>query len=72
MSDIVIRGHYADHQFIPQDPLPNIEGEASLVIHPETAKTGSMFELFGKAAVLRTEEEISREIAKDRMEWDEP
>ena len=70
---LIVRGRYVDHVFIPDEQLPDIEGVAELIITPKSpAAPQSVFNLFGKAAHLRTAEEIAAQIQEDRDEWDEP
>lgn len=69
----VIRGRYANQTFIPDEQLPDAEGAAELIIIPnEGAQAVSMFDLFGKAARLRTKEDIAAQIQEERDEWGEP
>jgi hypothetical protein len=68
--DVVVRGRYVDHQFIPSDPLPDTEGDAALVISPKkSSATGSVFDLFGTAENLRSAADIASELARQREEW---
>lgn len=68
---LVVHGRYVGRTFIPDEPLPDAEGEAELVIRPTTRHTGgSIADAFGKAAVLRSGEEILAEVRADRDEWD--
>lgn len=73
MQTIVIRGRFVDHEFVPNDPLPEVEGDAELIVHCQTcddhAEPKSMFDLFGKAAVLRSREDIDRQIQEERASW---
>ena len=70
---LVIRGRYVDHAFIPEGNLPDAEGMAELIITPgQIASAPSIFDLFGKAAQLRTSEEIVAQDEQERNEWGEP
>jgi len=53
---LIVRGRYSDHTFIPDDQLPDAEGEAELIITPRmpTMPLPSVLDLFGKASRLRT------------------
>jgi hypothetical protein len=71
---LIVRGRYVDHTFIPEGQLPDAEGTAELVITPQTPSVPptSVFDLFGKAARLRSAEEIAAQIQEERNEWGEP
>jgi hypothetical protein len=72
---VVIRGRYVNRTFVPDEPLPAVEGSAELIVIPTkplAAKTGSIFDHFGKAPVLRSRENIEAQIEEDRDEWGEP
>lgn len=75
-TPLVIRGHFSHQAFVPDQPLPDIEGPAELIVYPPApvvrkAKGHSMFSVFGKAAQLRTAEDIDAQIAEERRSWDE-
>ncbi len=71
---LIVRGRYADHTFIPEGQLPDAEGAAELIITPRTPTQSpvSVFDLFGKAARLRTAADIAAQIQAERNEWGEP
>ena len=71
---LVVRGRYIDRTFIPDGQLPDAEGVAELLItlHTSPASSLSVFDLFGKAARLRTVEDIAFQIQEERNEWGEP
>jgi hypothetical protein len=72
---LVIRGRYSGQTFIPEEPLPVAEGTAQLIVFPAVQNQpppGSIFDLFGKAANLRTAEDIEAQIAEERAGWGEP
>lgn len=69
---VVIHGRYVDHTFIPDEQLPDVEGTAELVITQSAPKQTSIFELFGKAARLRSAEDIAAQVQDERNEWGEP
>ena len=70
---LVIRGRYVNQTFIPDDQLPNAEGAAELIITPnQQAIANSVFDLFGKAARLRSAADITAQIQGERDEWGEP
>lgn len=33
-NEVIVQGHYANHTFIPDGPLPDAEGKAELIIMP--------------------------------------
>jgi hypothetical protein len=73
---LIIRGTVVDRAFVPDEPLPNIEGRAELIIHVETAppadpKTPSIFDVIGKAPRLRSAEDIDAQLRAERDSWDD-
>ena len=73
MQTIVIRGRFVGHEFVPNDPLPEVEGDAELVVHcqgtDDRPKPNSMFDFFGKASVLRSRDDIDRQIQEEHSSW---
>ena len=58
-NSVVVRGRFTGGAFIPDGPLPEVEGAAELVITlPAPAGTHSMAEAFGTGRALLTAEEI--------------
>jgi len=56
---LVIHGRYVDRNFIPDGPLPEIEGEAELIITPAAFPASrSVADAFGMAPVLRSGDDI--------------
>jgi hypothetical protein len=72
---IVVRGRYVGQAFIPNEQLPVEEGAAELIVFPEEkptpAQPTSIFDLFGKAPVLRSGEDIEAQLREERAAWDE-
>ncbi len=70
---VVIRGRFIDRAFVPNEPPPEVEGDAELVVHchstDDSTPPQSMFDFFGKAPVLRTREEIDRQIQEEHASW---
>lgn len=67
---LIVRGRYVGRTFIPDDPLPDEEGMAELIITPtRTPARGSVADAFGKAAVLRSGDDILSQVRADRDEW---
>ena len=74
---LVVRGRYTGQTFIPEEALPSVEGKAELIVYPETRQDmsiecGSIFDLFGKAPLLRTGEDIASQLREERGAWGEP
>jgi hypothetical protein len=72
---IVIHGKIAAGQFIADEPMPNVEGQAQLIVYAKDAtraepRAASVFELFGKAEYRRSGEEIDAQIREEREAWD--
>lgn len=67
---LTIRGRYVGRTFIPDGPLPDAEGAAELRITPVSPGTGgSVADAFGRAAVLRSGDDILAQVRADRDEW---
>ena len=67
---LVVRGRYAGRTFIPDEPLPDAEGTAQLVITPSGVRPGgSVADAFGTAPVLRSGADILAQVRADRDEW---
>ncbi len=71
---IVVRGSYAGQVFIPGEPMPLVEGPAELIVFPgkkteSSARAISIFDLFGKAPILRSAEDIEAQIRDEREAW---
>ena len=69
---IVVRGRYVSRIFIPDDPLPDTEGPAELIITPTTPRrAGSVADAFGTAPRLRSGDDIAAQIRDERDDWGE-
>ena len=67
---LIVHGRYTGRTFIPDGPLPDAEGTAQLVITPtQPPKRGSVADAFGRAAVLRSGDDILAQVRADRDEW---
>ena len=67
---LIVRGRYVSRTFIPDDPLPDAEGTAELVITRVSSETrGSVADAFGTAPVLRSGDEILTQVEAERAEW---
>lgn len=70
-SPVVIRGTFFNKTFVPSDPLPEAEGPAELIVHPEMSKEPphSIFDAFGTAEHLRSAEALDAQLAEERAAW---
>jgi hypothetical protein len=73
-ATIIIHGKIAEKQFISDEPMPDVEGPAELIVHPkdtpqEEKTRTSIFDLFGKAEHLRSAEDIDAQIREERESW---
>ena len=70
---IVIHGTISEKQFISDEPMPDVEGPAELIVYPKNAtqlpEGKSMFEFFGKAPQLRSAEDIDAQVREERDAW---
>jgi hypothetical protein len=72
-QELVVRGRYVDHTFVPDGRLPDAEGSAELIITPDhPGPSASIFDLFGKAPRLRPAQDIGAQIEEERKDWGEP
>ncbi len=69
---LIVSGRYAGRTFIPNEPLPDAEGAAELVITPapSTARR-SVSDAFGAAPALRSGNDILAQLRAERDEWGE-
>ena len=71
---LVIRGRFTNKAFVSDDPMPDVEGPAELIVHsPMPAHGGnmgkSMFDFFGKAPHPRSAKEINLQVGEERDSW---
>lgn len=71
---LVIRGRFARKAFVPDGPMPDLEGPAELIVYSgeaaqEQGAGESVFGLFGKANRLRSAEDIDLQIRRERQAW---
>jgi hypothetical protein len=71
---IVIHGMIAEKRFISDEPMPDVEGPAELIVYPKGATElppggRSMFEFFGKAPLLRSAEDIDAQVREEHDAW---
>ena len=73
---IVVRGTFSNHVFVPDGPLPEIEGRAELIVYSQpkevrTASRPSIYDVLGKAKRLRSAEDIDAQLEEERASWDD-
>jgi hypothetical protein len=71
---IVIHGIISARQFVSNEPMPDVEGPAELIVYPKEGVRPivpgkSMFEFFGKAPQLRSAEDIDAQVREERNAW---
>jgi hypothetical protein len=71
---LIIHGKIAEKQFVSDEPMPDVEGPAELIVYPigaaqQVPKGKSMFEFFGKAPQLRSAEDIDAQVREERDAW---
>ena len=67
---VVVRGRYVGRAFIPDEPLPDAEGPAELIISPAVpTAAGSVANAFGTATVLRSGDDILAQVRAERDAW---
>ena len=64
---LIIHGKITEKRFVSDEPMPDVEGPAELIVYPKGAapqvpKGRSMFEFFGKAPQLRSAEDIDAQV----------
>jgi len=70
----VIRGTFANKAFVPEDPLPDVEGRAELIVYARTPEVApgtrpSIYDVLGKAERLRSAEDIDGQLEEERAAW---
>ena len=68
-TPVIIHGKVVNREFVPDQPLPDIEGPAELIVHAQSSRR-SMFDVFGKAEQLRSGDSIDAQIREERAAWD--
>ena len=74
---LIIRGRFRRGSFRADEPVPDVEGRAELIVYTQTSAdkpqpTGSMFDLFGKAQRLRPAQDIDAQILQERRDTGGP
>ena len=71
---LIIRGVFQKRSFIPNEPVPDVEGPAELTVFAQNGgdsadRDTSMFDLFGKARQSRSAEDIDAQVQQERQSW---
>jgi hypothetical protein len=75
-SPVIFRGTFTNQVFVPESPIPQIEGRAELIVYEQKPESNdeddsSLFDLFGKAPQLRSAEELDAQLKAERDSWDD-
>jgi hypothetical protein len=75
VTALVIRGRLTPNGFVADEPLPDVECAAELIVYPASEivakiEGGSMFSVFGKAPQLRSAEDIDQQLREERDSCD--
>jgi hypothetical protein len=76
-ESLVIHGTVRDQVFVPDGPMPNIEGPAELIVHavvdprPSASAARSVFDFIGKAPEPRSAEDIDAQLREERDAWND-
>jgi hypothetical protein len=76
-NTLIIPGKIANQVFVPDSPMPDVEGRAQLIVYALPASGGqeqqrSVFDLIGKASRPRSAEDLDAQLAEERAAWNEP
>ncbi len=75
-APLVLHGKIVNQSFISDDPMPDCEAPAELIVYVRDSETQparkSMFDVFGKARRLRSAEELDAQLREEREAWNEP
>lgn len=72
---LVIRGRFSERSFRADDPMPDVEGPAELIVFPhdrpeQRQAGGSVLDLFGRARHLRSADDIDAQVRHEREAWE--
>ena len=76
-GSLIIHGKVRDQVFVPDEPMPDIEGPAELIVHlvadprPGALGTPSVFDFIGKASEPRSAEDIDAQLREERDAWND-
>ena len=70
-TPVIIRGTFTNQVFVPEGPMPKVEGRAELIVYRQSANEisqpcPSIFDCFGKAEPLRSAEDIDAQLILQR------
>jgi hypothetical protein len=74
-STLVIPGKISGQVFVPDEPLPNFESPAELIVYtglsprPNPAEPRTVFDFIGKAAEPRSAEELDAQLREEHNSW---
>mgnify|MGYP000641174900 CR=1 FL=1 len=76
VSPVVIRGAFANRVFVPEEPLPDVEGRAELIVYAQTttepaAGRPSILDVLGKAKRLRSAADMDAQLEEERASWND-
>jgi hypothetical protein len=71
---VVIRGTFSHRVFVPEEPLPEIEGRAELLVYAQTPveaafQRPSILDVLGKAKRLRSAADLDAQLEDERDSW---
>ena len=76
-SPVIIRGTFTNQVFVPEGPLPKIEGRAELIVYEHARAQDADDRVrrssicFGKAKRLRSAEDLDAQLKAERDSWDD-
>ncbi len=77
-GSLIIHGKISGQEFVPDEPIPDFEGPAELIVYPPgEARSGpstsrSVFDFIGKASEPRSAEDLDAQLREERDAWNEP
>ncbi len=71
---VIIRGTFVNKAFVPEGPLPEVEGRAELIVYPRvpegtTQGRPSIFDVLGKSDQPRSAQELDAQLECERTGW---
>ncbi len=73
----IVHGKVTDQVFVPDEPMPDIEGRAALVVYPvadprpRALRTRSVLDFIGKAFDPRSAKDIDAQLREERDAWND-
>ena len=77
-GSLVIHGKVSGQVFVPDEPMPDIEGPAELIVYADveaqsaTFGARSVYEFIGKSSEPRSAEELDAQLREERDSWSDP